>query len=43
MELDERKKKILESIIRDYVATAEPVGSRAIAKKEDILGGEDNA
>ncbi len=36
MELDERKKKILESIIRDYVATAEPVGSRAIARKEEI-------
>lgn len=36
MELDERKKKILESIIRDYVATAEPVGSRAISRKEDI-------
>ncbi len=36
MDLDERKKKILESIIRDYVATAEPVGSRAIARKADI-------
>jgi len=36
MEIDERKKRILESIIRDYVATAEPVGSRAIARKEDI-------
>ena len=33
MELDERKKLILASIIKDYVETAEPVGSRAIVKK----------
>ncbi len=36
MTLDERKKKILESIIRDYVETAEPVGSRAMVKKHDL-------
>lgn len=30
IELDERKKKILEAIIRDYLRTAEPVGSRTI-------------
>ena len=28
--LDERKKKILEAIIRDYLHTAHPVGSRSI-------------
>ncbi len=33
MILDERQRHILESIIKDYVATAEPVGSRAVAKK----------
>ena len=31
--LDERKGKILEAIILDYVATAEPVGSRAVSRK----------
>jgi heat-inducible transcriptional repressor len=36
MKLDERKKKILESIIRDYVETAEPVGSRAVVKKHGL-------
>ncbi|MBI4384398.1 MAG: heat-inducible transcription repressor HrcA [Nitrospinae bacterium] len=33
LQLDERRKAILMEIISDYVATAEPVGSRAIAKK----------
>ncbi|MGI6469588.1 MAG: heat-inducible transcription repressor HrcA [Syntrophomonadaceae bacterium] len=36
MTLDERKKKILESVIKDYVETAEPVGSRAIVKKHNL-------
>lgn len=36
MTLDERKKLILESIIRDYVETAEPVGSRAMVKKHGL-------
>jgi heat-inducible transcriptional repressor len=36
MTLDERKKQILESIIRDYVETAEPVGSRAVVRKHDL-------
>lgn len=36
MSLDERKKRILESIIKDYVESAEPVGSRAIVKKHDL-------
>jgi len=31
-ELNERKKKILNAIIRDYQRTAEPVGSRTITK-----------
>jgi len=33
MELNERKKKILEVIIRDYINTAEPVGSRTLSKR----------
>ena len=32
-ELNERKIKILEAIVNDYIATAEPIGSRTIAKK----------
>jgi heat-inducible transcriptional repressor len=36
MSLDERQRRILESIIKDYVATAEPVGSRAVVKKHAL-------
>lgn len=36
MELTERKLKILQAIISDYVRTAEPVGSRTISKKYDL-------
>lgn len=36
MTLDERKKRILESIIKDYVETAEPVGSRAVVRKHGL-------
>lgn len=36
MELDERKKKILEAIIRTYMETGEPVGSRTISKYTDL-------
>ncbi len=36
MKLNERKIKILEAIITDYIATAEPVGSRTIARKYDL-------
>lgn len=36
MKLNDRKIKILEAIITDYIATAEPVGSRTIAKKYDL-------
>ena len=32
MELDERKKQILGAVIESYIETAEPVGSRTIAK-----------
>lgn len=33
MKLDNRKQQILIAIIQDYIATAEPVGSRTIARK----------
>ena len=36
MEMDERKIKILQAIINDYINTGEPVGSRTIAKKYDL-------
>ena len=36
MILSERKVKILEAIINDYIRTAEPIGSRTIAKKYDL-------
>lgn len=36
MVLNERKIKILQAIIDDYIQTAEPVGSRTIAKKYDL-------
>ena len=36
MQLDERKRKILFAIIREYLETGEPVGSRTISKAEDI-------
>ena len=32
MEISERKKKILSAVIDAYIATAEPVGSKAIAE-----------
>lgn len=35
-ELDERKKKILQAIIRNYLETGEPVGSRTISKYTDL-------
>jgi len=34
--LDERKQKILLAIIQDYIATAEPVGSRTISRKYEL-------
>jgi len=33
MPLDARKKNVLMAIVQDYIATAEPVGSRTIARK----------
>ncbi|GAW93454.1 heat-inducible transcriptional repressor HrcA [Calderihabitans maritimus] len=35
-ELDSRKRKILQAIVQDYIATAEPVGSRTIARKYNL-------
>lgn len=35
-ELDERKRKILKAIIRTYLETGEPVGSRTISKYTDL-------
>lgn len=34
--LNDRKRKILQLIIEDYISTAEPVGSRTIARKYDL-------
>ena len=36
MELTERKKKVLRSIVELYIRTAEPVGSKAIAEMPDM-------
>ncbi len=36
MQLDERKLKILQAIIRNYLETGEPVGSRTISKYTDL-------
>ena len=36
MQLDERKLKILQAIIRNYLETGEPVGSRTISKFTDL-------
>ncbi len=35
-ELDERKTKILQAVIRNYLETGEPVGSRTISKYTDL-------
>ncbi|WP_346355820.1 heat-inducible transcriptional repressor HrcA [Azotosporobacter soli] len=34
--LDKRKKIILHAIVDDYISTAEPIGSRTIARKYDL-------
>ena len=36
MELNERKQKILEAIIHNYMETGEPVGSRTVSKYTDL-------
>ena len=33
MNLDERKKKILSSVVEDYIESAEPVGSKTLVEK----------
>lgn len=36
MDLNDRKKQILQTIIDEYIGSAEPVGSRAISKKNEL-------
>ncbi len=36
MQLDDRKRKILHAIVRNYLETGEPVGSRTISKYTDL-------
>ena len=36
MELDERKKKILATVVESYIESAEPVGSKQIAEEYGI-------
>ena len=36
MELSERKKKVLRSVVDLYIRTAEPVGSKAVAELPDM-------
>ena len=36
MQMNDRKVKILQAIIKDYIDTAEPVGSRTIARKYNL-------
>ena len=33
MDLTDRKKRILKAVVEDYIRTAEPVGSKAIAQE----------
>jgi len=35
-QIDERKQRVLKAIIDDYIETAEPVGSRTLARKHDL-------
>ena len=36
MELDERKLEILKAVIKNYLETGEPVGSRTISKLSEL-------
>ena len=36
MEISERKKKILAAVVDEYILTAEPVGSKALAEKAGL-------
>ena len=35
-DLSERKRRILQAVVEEYIATAEPVGSRAISKRQEL-------
>ena len=37
MGLDNRKKEVLQAIVDDYVATCEPVGSKALIDRHDFM------
>ena len=34
--LDERKKKVLQAIVEEYISTAEPVGSNTLTKNHGL-------
>ena len=34
MELSERRRKILRVVVENYIETAEPIGSKAIAERQ---------
>ena len=36
MALSERKKKILAAVVEEYIRTAEPVGSKALSKRDEL-------
>ena len=36
LQLDYRKQKILQAIVDEHIDTAEPVGSRSIAKRREL-------
>ena len=36
MELTERKKKVLRSVVDLYIRTAEPVGTKALTQQPDM-------
>jgi len=36
IELDERKQRVLRAIVDDYIQSAEPIGSRTLARKYDL-------
>lgn len=36
MAISERKKKILAAVVEEYIRTAEPVGSKALARREEL-------
>ena len=36
MELSERRRKILRVVVENYIETADPIGSKAIAEKAEL-------